>query len=195
MVLTGKSETCCVTSLEIYALDLVTKDTHRIPDPHKQASAVSVSGPFPLCLCAEIGNQGISCADKLLSMKKTHGFSGPHEGYAGCNPHESLCWIKSSPLRQLVLKYWNGWNFLKKKKSSEKPWFLCEVCFPSSQHCQRGPWEDFSEASVEAKQERVEGWRCLSSGEASCSVPAILLVQHRSVVSPEYALSSVLSLF
>lgn len=116
MVLTGKSETCCVTSLEIYALDLVTKDTHRIPDPHKQASAVSVSGPFPLCLCAEIGNQGISCADKLLSMKKTHGFSGPHEGYAGCNPHESLCWIKSSPLRQLVLKYWNGWNCLKKKK-------------------------------------------------------------------------------
>lgn len=116
MVLTGKSETCCVTSLEIYALDLVTKDTHRIPDPHKQASTVSVSGPFPLCLCAEIGNQGISCADKLLSMKKTHGFSGPHEGYAGCNPHESLCWIKSSPLRQLVLKYWNGWNCLKKKK-------------------------------------------------------------------------------
>lgn len=101
MVLRGKSETDFVTSLEIYTLDLFTKDIHCIPDPHKQAFAFS--GLFTLCLCAEIGNQGISCADKLLSMKKTHGFSGPHEGYAGCNPHESLCWIKSSPLRQLVL--------------------------------------------------------------------------------------------
>lgn len=74
MVLT---RTYFVTSLEIYALDLFTKVTHHISDPHRQASAVAVSGLFTLCFCAEIGNQGISCADKLLSMKKTHGFFWP----------------------------------------------------------------------------------------------------------------------
>lgn len=68
MVLTAKSDNYVVTSLEKDALDLFTKDTHQIPDPCRQASAISVSGLFALCLCAGIGNQGISCADKLLSM-------------------------------------------------------------------------------------------------------------------------------
>ena len=77
MLLIGKSDNCVVTSLEKYALDLFTKDTHQMPDPCRQASAVSVSGLFALCLCAGIGNQGVSCADKLLSMKKTHGFFWP----------------------------------------------------------------------------------------------------------------------
>lgn len=77
MVLIGKSNHCIVTSLEKYTLDLLMKDTHQIPDPYIQASAVSVSGLFALCLYAGIGKQGISCANKLLSMKKTHGFFWP----------------------------------------------------------------------------------------------------------------------
>lgn len=76
MVLIGKSENCIATSLEKYTLDLF-KDTQEFPDPCRQASAVAVSVLFALCLCAGIGNQGISCADKLLSMKKTHGFFWP----------------------------------------------------------------------------------------------------------------------
>lgn len=86
--------------------------------------------------------------------RKHMAFSGLHEGFVGCNPHESLCWIRSSPLRQLMLKYWNKQNC---KNGSEKPQILCEVCFPWSQHCQGGPWEDFSEVSIEARQGRVEG--------------------------------------
>jgi len=77
MVLTGESNNCVVPSMEKHALDLFTNHTHQIPDPSRQASAFSVSGLFALCLSAGIGNQGASCADKLLSMQKTHGFFWP----------------------------------------------------------------------------------------------------------------------
>lgn len=108
-------------------------------------------------------------------------FSGPHDGYVGCNPHESLRWMWSSLLRQLVLKYWDSWNC---KNGSERPQIWCEECFSWSQHCQGGLWEDFSEVSIAARQERVEESSCLSFVEASCRVLAGLLVEHRSIFMP-----------
>lgn len=61
--------------------DLCSGSVHQGHTSHlrstQTASAVSVSGLFTLCFCAEIGNQDIGCADKLLSMKKTHGFFWP----------------------------------------------------------------------------------------------------------------------
>lgn len=110
--------------------------------------------------------------------RKHMAFSGPHEGCVGCNPHESLCWIWSSPLRQLVLKYWNSWNC---KNGSEKPQIWCEECFSWSQDCQGGLWEGFSEVSIAARQERGKGSRCLSLFPA---VLAVLLVGHRSIFMP-----------
>lgn len=45
----GEKNNCVLCSLEKYDLALFPKDTHHIPDPCRQASAVSVSGLFTLC--------------------------------------------------------------------------------------------------------------------------------------------------
>lgn len=61
---------------------------------------------FVLGLVTEVSVVLTSCCQWRRHMA----FSGPHGGCVGFNPHESLCWIQSSHLRQLILKYWNSSN-------------------------------------------------------------------------------------
>lgn len=129
---------------------------------------------FVLGLVTEVSVVLTSCCQ----WRKHMAFSGPHGGCVGFNPHESLCWIQSSHLRQLILKSWNSSNC---KNGSEVSQIWC-VDVSSGVNIAQGLWEDFSEVYIAAKQDRVEESTYFEG--VSFTVLAVLLVGKRSIFTP-----------
>lgn len=130
---------------------------------------------FVLELVTEVSVVLTSCCQ----WRKHMAFSGPRGGCVGCNPHESLCWIKSSHLRQLILKYWNSSNC---KNGSETSQIWCVDVSSWVNIANEGCKKTFQRSTLQPG--KIE-WKsqCILH-RVSFTVLAVLLVGYRSIFIP-----------